>query len=210
MRRISFATAVFVVALTTAACTSDSTSTSSRPSPSSSAAPSVTGPAAIDPISTGAPVPGEPAFSVARQGTFPSSLTVPGSADGSGCSPGPGDLPDGVWFGSPAVWTATSMDVDLLCFYSGDAATAEASARGEESPPPNDYLITNDNPTLRALPVAPDAIGYRLDGNAEFQQVPFADFIVDPGMFQACPDFCIVWIYVNDGQVTEVVSQFVP
>jgi len=56
----------------------------------------------------------------------------------------PGDLPDGIWFGSPVAWTAASIDFE------------------------------------------------------------------DPGMFQACPDFCIVWIHVNAGQVTEIVSQFVP
>lgn len=131
-------------------------------------------------------------------------------AAGSGCAPGAGPLPDGIWFGFPNAWTATSIDFDLACFYSGDAATAEAAARGEESPPPNDYIITNDNPTLRAVPVAADAIGYRLNNSIESIAVPFADFITDPGDFQNCFEFCLMWLYVNDGEVTEIVSQYVP
>lgn len=144
-------------------------------------------------------------------GMFPDVLGGPLDAHGSGCAPGAaGPLPDGIWFGFPTAWTTSSMDFDLACFYSGDAATAQAAARGEESPPPNDYIITNDNPTLRNVPVAAGAIGYRLDNNIATLPVPFADFITDQGEFQDCFQFCLMWLYVNGGAVTEIVSQFVP
>jgi hypothetical protein len=143
-------------------------------------------------------------------GTFPGVLGDPLDAHGSGCAPGAGPLPDGIWFGFPNAWTTSSIDFDLACFYSGDAAIAEATARGEESPPPNDYIITNDNPTLRTVPVATGAIGHRLDGTIVTQPVPFADFISDPGEFQDCFRFCLMWLYVNGGEITEIVSQYVP
>lgn len=143
-------------------------------------------------------------------GTFPGVLGGPLDAHGSGCAPGPGPLPDGIWFGFPNAWTTSSIDFDLACFYSGDAATAEATARGWESPPPNDYIITNDNPTLRAVPVAVDAIGHRLDNSIATHPVPFADFIADPGDFQNCFQACLMWLYINGGEVTEIVSQYVP
>lgn len=143
-------------------------------------------------------------------GGFPPVLGGPLDAHGSGCAPGAGPLPDGIWFGFATAWTTTSVEFDLACFYTGDAATAEAAARGEESPPPNDYIITNDNPTLRTVPVAADAVGWRLDLNNELSPAPFADFIADPGEYQACFDFCLMWLYVNGGEVTEIVSQFVP
>ncbi len=141
---------------------------------------------------------------------FPEVFGGPLDAHGSGCAPGPGALPDGIWFVFAKGWTSSSVEFDLACFYSGDAATAEAAARGEESPPPNDYIITNDSPTLRTMPVAAGAIGHKLDNNVELEAVPFADFIADPGDFQACFQFCLMWLYVNNGEVTEVVSQYVP
>lgn len=143
-------------------------------------------------------------------GVFPDVLGGPLDAHGSGCAPGAGPLPDGIWFGFPTAWTTSSIDFDLACFYSGDAATAQATARGEESPPPNDYIITNDNPTLRSVPVAGGAIGHRLDNTITTVPVPFADFITDQGDFQNCFQFCLMWLYVNGGEVTEVVSQYVP
>ncbi len=143
-------------------------------------------------------------------GVFPDVLGGPLDAHGSGCAPGAGPLPDGIWFGFPTAWTTSSIDFDLACFYSGDAATAQATARGEESPPPNDYIITNDTPTLRSVPVAGGAIGHRLDNNIATFPVPFADFITDQGDFQNCFQFCLMWLYVNGGEITESVSQYVP
>lgn len=157
-----------------------------------------------------APTTTSGAFSYTGRGTFPDVLGGPLDAHGSGCVPGPGALPDGIWFGFPEAWTTLSINFDLACFYTGDAATAQATARGEESPPSNDYIITNDNTTLRVVPVAVGAIGHRLSGSIETYPVPVGEFIADPGAFQDCPQFCLMWLVVNAGEVTEIVSQFVP
>jgi hypothetical protein len=50
-----------------------------------------------------------------------------------------------------------TVTVDLVQWFTGDAATKAAAEDGEESPPPNDYYIRNVNPRLRTLPVATDA-----------------------------------------------------
>jgi hypothetical protein len=54
----------------------------------------------------------------------------------------------GLWEGSTALLT-----VDYAEILSGAEAAAAATAHGEESPPPNDYYIVNDNPKLREFPI---------------------------------------------------------
>lgn len=193
-----------VPATTAATATTVETTTTAPPSTTTTEPPTTT-----ITTTTAAP-PTTAAGPFVYAGEFPPVFGGPLDAHGSGCAPGPGSLPDGIWFGFARGWTTGDVDFDLACFYTGNAAAAEATARGEESPPPNDYLITNDNPTLRTVPVAAGAVGYRLDMNIELAPVPFADFIADPGEFQACPDFCLMWLYVNGGEVTEIVSQYVP
>ena len=46
-----------------------------------------------------------------------------------------------------------SLVLDFAQFLTGDAAAKAASAAGDESPPPNDYYISNTNPRLRTFPV---------------------------------------------------------
>jgi hypothetical protein len=47
--------------------------------------------------------------------------------------------------------------VDYVELLTGEEAAEAASARGDESPPPNDYYVSNDELTLHELPVRPDA-----------------------------------------------------
>lgn len=156
------------------------------------------------------PAPAPPPDIVFTYTGFP-PVEAGSGAHGSGCAPGPGPLPDGIWFGFGQDLQPDAIEFDLACFFTGDAAATEAAARGLESPPPNDYLIVNDNPTLRTVPVAADAEAWRLVLSVELVSTTYADFRVDAGEFQACPgDGCLLWLYVNGGQVTEVVSQYVP
>jgi hypothetical protein len=50
-----------------------------------------------------------------------------------------------------------TVTVDLVQWFTGEAATKAAAEDGEESPPPNDYYVRNVNPRLRTLPVASGA-----------------------------------------------------
>ena len=137
---------------------------------------------------------------------------LPGSdgASGSGCSPGAGALPDGVWFGYVLAKSAADIDFDLSCFYFGDIAYTKGAEDGEEVN--NDYYVRNINPTLRAIPVAPAAAVWEIEtGSVGFLNVPFSGWPVDPAGYIACPsDWCGVWLFVNGGDVTEILEQFVP
>ncbi len=131
-------------------------------------------------------------------------------AGGSGCAPGAGPLPDGVWFGNVGAIGAASVDFDLACFYFGDIAYTEGAEDGEEVN--NDYYIRDLNPALRTVRVAMGATVYELDpGSVGFLTVPFPDWPVDPAGYIACPsNWCGVWLFVNGGQVTEILEQYLP
>jgi len=145
----------------------------------------------------------------------PQAFAEGGGALGSGCAPGATTLPDGAWFGYATRWDATGIDFDLACFYVGDAAAAQATARQEESPPPNDYYLVNETATTRRLDIAPDALAYRLvaAGGSDLERASYADLVANPvpESTSFCPgESCAIWVFVNNGHVTEVMSQFFP
>ena len=44
-----------------------------------------------------------------------------------------------------------------------------------------------------------------------FVTVPFADWPESPDLHPNCPsEHCVVWLFVNDGEVTEIVEQSIP
>jgi hypothetical protein len=137
---------------------------------------------------------------------------LPGSdgAGGSGCAPGAGPLPDGVWFGNVGAIGAASVDFDLACFYFGDIAYTEGAEDGEEIN--NDYYIRNVNPVLRTVPIATGAMVFEIDAaSIGYLNIPFVDWPVDPAGYIACPsNWCGVWLFVNGGQVTEILEQYLP
>jgi hypothetical protein len=108
------------------------------------------------------------------------------------------------------------MTFDLAEFLTGDAAAEAAAEHGDESPPPNDYYIVNDNPRLRTLPVAPDAELRILDladccssfviGDLGL----LADALVhsDPtGTYRPSSPF---WITVEGGAIVTIEEQYLP
>lgn len=132
-------------------------------------------------------------------------------ADGSGCSPGTDDtIPDGRWFGFVDQADAGRVSLDVACWFSGEAAVAAAEADGEESPPPNDYHIRNDNDRLRSAPVGGQAgVSWLADPGdpATQEDIPYSVWLgvrtnrsFQPG----------VWLVVKDGLVTSIEEQYVP
>lgn len=143
---------------------------------------------------------------------FPlASLPGSGGAAGSGCSPGSQALPDGAWFGFVVARDGSAVEFDLACLYFGDIAYEKGAGAGEEVA--NDYFLSNVNPSLRSITIAGDVPVFEIDATQPdvFLTVPFADWPIDPNLYVACPDtFCGVWLYVNDGTVTEIVEQYFP
>ena len=228
---------VGVFALIVGACNGETaeTSTTAPPSTTTTVAPSTTAPttttvpaetttteAPTTTVATTTTTTEAPTTTAITAGPFvteqPLSLAppapLPGSAgaSGSGCAPGAGPLPDGIWFGFVPAIVGNELDFDLACFYFGDIAYDEGEADGEEVN--NDYYIRNQNPTIRTATVAADAVVWTLgtfDGIGEHTDVPYADWPAPGPSYIECPgDFCLIWLYVNDGEVTELVEQFVP
>jgi hypothetical protein len=142
---------------------------------------------------------------------------LPGSdgASGSGCAPGPGPLPDGVWFGFAVDADASSVTFDLACFFYGDAANEAAEEDGfDEIPVPNDYWIRNEVHTTRVVPFDDEAVVHTLGADIEdepFETVSVEDWLGLKKRFIMCPgDSCLVWLYVNGDHITELVEQYTP
>lgn len=158
-------------------------------------------------------VAASPAFTAGDPPATPAASDRSAGALGSGCAPNADALPDGAWFGYATRWDATGIDFDLACFYVGDAAIAQATARNDEFA--NDYYLVNDATTIRRLDVAANGTAYRLSaaGGAALERTTYADLAANPGEASAsfCPgEQCAIWVFVNDGVVTEVMLQFFP
>ena len=109
---------------------------------------------------------------------------------GSGCTPGPGALPDGWWFGEAPVppRAGASFQFDLACF--------EWVEMADELHGHDDVVVTNDNPTLRTVTVAADV------------ERACSDII--SGSEQACADDGDPpswWVRIEGGAATKIVSQ---
>jgi hypothetical protein len=140
--------------------------------------------------------------------TQPSSVVD--EAEGSGCTPGVGDLPDGDWFGYVLTTSTTELEFDLACWFTGDAAAAAAKEDGAESPPPNDYYVRNVNHLIRTVPV---------DGNAEAVWFPnFGDpsseatttYVEWIDLIEARDFMPGVWLEIDGGEVVSIQEQWVP
>lgn len=110
----------------------------------------------------------------------------------------------------------TIITVDYADLLTGAEANAAATAAGEESPPPNDYYISNVNPKLRAFSVKPGifvtltaSAGHGVDGE-DVSLGEWHDFYagITPGMegVQHVP----YWITIADGIVIEIEEQYLP
>ncbi|MEN8234246.1 MAG: hypothetical protein ABFR89_04920, partial [Actinomycetota bacterium] len=140
---------------------------------------------------------------------------IPGNdgASGSGCYPGPGDLPDGIWYGYLLDRDGSTIDFDLACMYFGEAARAFAEASGTDAD--GDTVIMDHDTVIRTLTVASDATVWMVVGDAaqgRHGEFSFADeWTGDESTYASCPgEGCPVWIYINDGVVDAIVQQYLP
>ena len=133
-------------------------------------------------------------------------------------SPPPPALPDGRHFvyvtrlrGTPPDATLT---FDLAEFLTGEAAVQAAAEHGDESPPPNDYYIVNDNPKLRTMPVAPNVTIRAIDWTncCELTDVPYTDWAASltaptDALYGTGTQY---WITVTDGRIVAIEEQYLP
>lgn len=206
------------LALLTVACgesaTSETTTTEAAPTTSAPVAAttssSVAATTSLTPTSTTEPETTEPETT---ETTTPGTTTPPTAVDGaggSGCSPGPDPvLPDGEWFGLAVTTSAGSIDFDLACWFTGEAAVDAAAADGEESPPPNDYYVRNESETIRPVPVTADApVVYYPTGDPTGETTgSFEDW---RGVLETRGAFFGIWLVTEDGAAVSIREQWVP
>ena len=143
--------------------------------------------------------------------TPPEPLAGSDGGSGSGCAPGSDELPDGLWFGYVLDKDESSIDFDLACFYFGEIAWEIAALEGGEAN--NDFWIVNESDRLRTATLAPGAVAWSIAGDTSQGHSAF-DLLNEwprPGGYTECVgEFCGVWLYINDGLVTELVEQYIP
>lgn len=130
-------------------------------------------------------------------------------ASGSGCAPGPGPLPDGFWFGFVTEASASSITFDLACWFEGEAAVTASAEDGQESPPPNDYYVRNENPLTREVAVSPTAnASWYLTGDPNsINCCDFGEWVAA----RAETGFQLgVWLSLVKGEITDLEEQWVP
>jgi hypothetical protein len=112
----------------------------------------------------------------------------------------------------------TTITFDLAYFFTGEEAADVAAERGDESPPPNDYYIINDNPRLRTVPVAADAElrildwanccdGFLVGSIDELAAAMQAGADPYGGVYHYTSPF---WLTVEGGEVILIEEQYLP
>ena len=197
-------TAVVLTAVLLAACNGgaeipDSSSTTIMP------------PADSTSTTAGATTTVPPATTSSSTPTTSPPTTSEDGPSGSGCSPGDAaSLPEGEWFGFVEATSATGIEFDLACWFTGEAEIDASAEDGEESPPPNDYYVRNENTMTRSLPVSPQVpVAWYPEGGD-----PTTETVVD---FEAWAEAVVgrgfmlgVWLDVIDGEVHQIREQWVP
>lgn len=148
-------------------------------------------------------------FAVDPNALFPEVFGSPGDPNGSGCVT-LGTLGSGVWFGFATAVAGGTITFDLACMFTGDAATAAAQQDGAEA---YDFYIRNQNPATYDVPIAPNAdvfvVQDTMDG-IQSVQIATANW-PSPDSYVPCPgQNCAVWLYVNGGEATGIVEQYLP
>lgn len=185
--------------LTSTTVEASTTSSPATSTPTSTSTPSTTTSTASTSTSTSTPAP-----------TTTTAPTEGARPEGSGCTPGtPDTLPDGRWYVGVDEAGPSELRVDLACWFTGEQAALAATEDGEESPPPNDYYVRNQNPALRTLPVAPGTTvrWYPELGDPTTEvTTPYADWLAA----RSGGGFLGLWITTDDGAVTAAEEQWVP
>jgi len=177
--------------------------------PATTAAPATT----LAPATTMAPTttPVLPFYTVDPSDFFPDPFPGSDLAHGSGCVTDAQILGDGVWFGFAEAVVGGVISFDLACFWTGAAAEAEAIADGSEA---FDFYIRNQNPKTYDVQIPANADVYWIDPTAAEWPWPIPippTAWPNPASFLSCPSqWCSVWLYVNGGQATGIVEQYLP
>lgn len=111
------------------------------------------------------------------------------------------------------------LTVDYALFLTGQEAADAAAAHGDESPPPNDYYIVNDNPRLREFEIdtsrvqqvrlytyaeGVDTDGYEVDLDQWVDM--FLGNLMNGQFVRDLP----YWITLENGKIVAIEEQYLP
>lgn len=141
--------------------------------------------------------------------TTTSTSADPLSPEGSGCAPESATLPDGEWYGGIRGFDDQGITFDLACLFTGEAAVEASAEDGEESPPPNDYYVRNENEEVRVLAVNPDTpITWYPSGDPNDEvQGTYAEWVE---YLSTRESYLGIWVTMEGGRVTEIAEWWVP
>ena len=164
-------------------------------------------------VALGHPVQGPP-YVWRSQDDNPDGTVNAAGTSGSGCTPPSGEtLPDGVWAGLVADWGPDALVFDLVCAYGPSTplhATNFAQCTATSGSVEGCYIdrdlvsYTDDTPRTRTLPATPDAVFVGTDED------PVAVGDVSSLEYWSDRTGHLMWVYINDGVVTQVVEQYYP
>lgn len=151
--------------------------------------------------------------------------TLPGAdaVTGAEASAGSGSTPASTTERQPGLVVAVTgspgayvLRIDYVLFLTGAEAIAAATAHGDESPPPNDYYVVNDNPLLREFPIRsgiPVTVVTNDDGTSDSDghTITLDQWVAAlsgpaAGAYRAS----IYWVTITDGTITAIEAQYVP
>ena len=135
-----------------------------------------------------------------------------------------GDLTDGRYpvhvKAADATSGSESITVDVIQFYTGDAANQASKEDGGEAPVPNDIYIRNESTKLRTIPVAsgttatvPYWQGQTMVNPPDGTKVSFSQFASAMNgnkSWQQSDQNAIYWITIGSGEVTKIAYQYTP
>jgi len=215
---------VFALALIAAACGGDDAATTTTVTPSAATTVTTSPPVgsttvtsttvtAAPSTTTGTTTPTSTEAPTTTTEATTTTLDINALASGSGCTPGTDALPDGEWFGFVDTVAAASLQFDLACWFTGDAAVMTAAEDGFAEPPPNDYYVRNVNTEVRTVAVAADAQVDWLPaiGPPDLETIPYADWVAErEGRGVPVDHLPGAWLTVEDGEITMIVEQYTP
>jgi len=108
------------------------------------------------------------------------------------------------------------LTVDYIQFLTGDEAATAAAERGDESPPPNDYYIVNDNTRLREFLVQEGVSVVTVvqdDGTSDpsGHALPLTDWIERlSGPAGSAFTSSFYWLTVSSDTITTIEQQYLP
>jgi hypothetical protein len=132
-----------------------------------------------------------------------------GGPSGAGCSPGEVDtLPEGWWAGLIIEGEGTTVQFDLLCFFTGDGAVTAAEEDGNTAE--NDYYVRNQNERTFPVEFASTDVPATCVGTDAMTYDCTVGEIIDQHQPGGETVFPIVWLHVTGDQPDYLFTQYTP